>query len=120
MSAGRFVTSTATPYSNAVGGIMLACGCNRAEAFMAYFQLCALIHLDGRGRKYIHATRETVDERAELPGFAAGLERLGWVTFDPPHGTPMRWNWKLHKGHITKLTAAKLAAGKAKDKGVRK
>lgn len=107
MSAGRFVMSSAAQWSPAVGSIMLACGCTRQVAFYAHFALLAFIHEYGRGGK-AHATRAEIDHRAELPGFAAALERMGWLKFDKPHGTPMRWTWKLRTGHVSKLTVAQL------------
>ena len=61
----------------------------------------------GRGGK-AHATRATIDDKAELPGFAAALERIGWLKFDEPLGTPMRWTWKLRKGYVTKKTVAQM------------
>lgn len=104
---GHFIASTTAPWSNAVGSIMLACNCTRAEAFFAYFNLLAFIHDMGRGGK-AHATRATIDDKAELPGFAAALERIGWLKFDEPLGTPMRWTWKLRKGYVTKKTVAQM------------
>ena len=66
-----------------------------------------LIHDMGRGGK-AHATRATIDDKAELPGFAAALERMGWLKFNEPLGTPMRWTSRLRKGYVTKKLAAQL------------
>ena len=93
-----------TPNKPAIRNAARDCGCTQGDAFLAFFRLYSW--LDEQTSDGAVATdREEVDAIARIPGFAASLERSGWLAFDPD-GDGMRvTNWTAHNGQCSKRRA---------------
>ena len=80
----------------------LDCGCSAGDAFLAFFRLYSWLDeqtADGR----LATDRDDVDAVARLPGFAASLERSGWLTFEGDECVVT--NWEEHNGQNAKRRA---------------
>ena len=88
-----------TPNKPAIVRAAAECGTTKDAAFAAFFRLfCWLDEQTADGR--IETDRDEVDAVARLPGFAASLERSGWLVFE---GTSMTVvNWGEHNGQSAK------------------
>ncbi len=80
------------------------CGCSVGDATLAFLRLFSWLDeqtADGR----LATDRDDVDAAARLPGFAASLERSGWLAFSD--GECVVTNWEKHNGQNAKRRAMK-------------
>ena len=103
-----------TPNKPAIVRAAAECGATKDAAFAAFFRLfCWLDEQTADGR--IETDRDEVDAVARLPGFAASLERSGWLVFE---GTSMTVvNWCEHNGQSAKrrcMQAARMAESRTR------
>ena len=94
-----------TPSKPAIRRAAEDCGCSVGDAFLAFFRLFSWLDettSDGR----IPTDRGEVDAVARLPGFAASLERSGWLSFSPDGGWMSVANWDEHNGQNAKRRAS--------------
>jgi hypothetical protein len=93
-----------TPQKPAIRQAAKDCACSVGDAFLAFFRLYAW--LDEQTEDGVVATdREEVDAVARLPGFAASLERSGWLMFGPDGEGLKVANWMEHNGQCAKRRA---------------
>ena len=91
-----------TPNKQAMRNAARDCGCSAGDAFLAFFRLYSWLDeqtADGR----LATDRDDVDAVARLPGFAASLERSGWLTFEGDECVVT--NWEEHNGQNAKRRA---------------
>lgn len=93
-----------TPGKPAIRQAARDCFCSVGDAFLAFFRLYSWLDeqtADGR----LYADRDEVDAVARLPGFAASLERSGWLMFGPDGEGLKVANWDEHNGQNSKRRA---------------
>ena len=93
-----------TPNKQAMRNAARDCGCSAGDAFLAFFRLFSWLDeqtADGR----LATDRDDVDAVARLPGFAASLERSGWLAFEGDKCVVT--NWGEHNGQNAKRRAMK-------------
>lgn len=94
-----------TPSKPAIRQAARDCFCSVGDAFLAFFRLYSW--LDEQTEDGVVATdRDEVDAVARLPGFAASLERSGWLMFGPDGEGLKVANWDEHNGRCAKRRAA--------------
>lgn len=96
-----------TPYKQAIRNAARDCGCSRGDAFLAFFELYSWLDEqtdDGR----LATDRAELDRWAGISGFAASLERSGWLTFQGDEC--IITNWGEHNGQCAKRRAEKARA----------
>ena len=93
-----------TPMKPAIRNAARDCGVSRGDAFLAWFRLYTWFD-ENTADGTICVYPEELDGVAQLPGFAASLERSGWLTFRGDICTVT--NWDEHNGQNAKRRALK-------------
>lgn len=91
----------------AIRAAAVDCGCDIPNAFAAWFRLYSWLDeqtADGT----LPTDRAELDAVARLPGFAASLERSGWLSFAGDSCTVT--NWGSHNGQCAKRRAQQARA----------
>ena len=95
-----------TPHKEGVSLIMETCQCDRANAFLAWFNL--YVWLDAQtATGTVNVTREEVDRIAGIVGVSAALEQAGWLTFRG-HKCYVS-NWQEHNGQSARARSEQMA-----------
>jgi len=101
MSSGHWIKITKNlPSKPAMAEIRRLCGCTKAEAFLAFFELyCYFDDVTADGCIPFFR-KEDADERSGLEGFGAAIEAVGWMTFHA--GEARVIGWEKHNGKSAK------------------
>lgn len=91
-----------TPMKPAIRDAAADCAVSRGDAFLAFFRLYSWLD-ENTADGVVYASREEIDGVAQLRGFAASLERSGWLSFDGDLCTVS--NWDEHNGQNAKRRA---------------
>jgi hypothetical protein len=94
--------SVDTPNKPAIRNAARDCGCSQGDAFIAFFRLYSWLD-EQTADGMLYTDRQEVDAVARLPGFAASLERSGWLAFSGD--TCQVINWNQHNGQSAKRRA---------------
>ena len=95
-----------TPNKPAIRNAARDCTCSVGDAFLAFFRLYAWLDENTEDGS-VATDRTEVDAVARLPGFAASLERSGWLMFGPDGEGLKVANWDSHNGQCSKRRAEK-------------
>ncbi len=89
-----------TPNKPVMAEIRRWCGCTKAEAFLAFFELYS--YFDGvTADGFIPFFRkEDADERGGLAGLGGAMEAVGWMTFHSDGARVI--GWEKHNGKSAK------------------
>ena len=93
-----------TPMKPAIRNAARDCAVSRGDAFLAWFRLYTWFD-ENTADGTICVYPEELDGVAQLPGFAASLERSGWLTFRGDICTVT--NWDEHTGQNANRRAEK-------------
>ena len=91
---------THTPDKAEIRHIARLCGCTKAEAFLAFFRVFVWLDEETDDGHVAFFTPEDADEIADLPGFGAALQEVGWILFGPTGAVVS--NWDRHNGQSAK------------------
>lgn len=91
-----------TPMKPAMRNAAADCAVSRGDAFLAFFRLYSWLD-ENTADGVLYASREELDGIAQLDGFAASLERSGWLSFDGDLCTVA--NWDEHNGQNARRRA---------------
>lgn len=91
------------PYKPAILAAMEDCSRSNDAVVGAFLRLYAWFDEMTADGFLPRVSHQLVDARAGIPGFAASLERSGWLAFDGRGCTVA--NWDEHNGHSAKRRA---------------